>query len=108
MTDTTYPPLDVLKPVAQDLWVVDSGPMRAMGVIPIPVRMTVARLKNGELLLHSPTRHTGGLQRALEGFGPIRHLVAPNIVHWTFLKQWQRQLPTPSPGLRPPFANGGP
>ena len=53
MTKTTYPPLDVPKPVTQNLWVVDSGPMRAMGVIPIPVRMTVVRLENGEVLLHS-------------------------------------------------------
>lgn len=104
MTETTYPPLDVPKPVAPDLWIVDSGPMRAMGVIPIPVRMTVIRLGNGELLLHSPTRHTAGLQAALEGLGTIRHLVAPNVVHWTFLKEWQRQLPDAvtwaAPGLR--------
>jgi len=104
MTGITYPPLDVPKPVAPDLWIVDSGPMRAMGVIPIPVRMTVVRLKDGGLLLHSPTRHTAGLQAALEGFGPIRHLVAPNIVHWTFLKEWQDRLPDAvtwaAPGLR--------
>jgi len=104
MTQTTYPPLDVPKPVAQDLWIVDSGPMRVMGVIPIPVRMTVVRLESGELLLHSPTRHVAELQRALEGFGPIRHLVAPNVVHWTFLEEWQRQLPDAitwaAPGLR--------
>jgi hypothetical protein len=104
MTDITYPPLDVPKPVAENLWIVDSGPLRAMGVIPLPVRMTVIRLENGELLLHSPTRHTAELQTALEGFGPIRHLVAPNIVHWSFLKDWQTQLPEAvtwaAPGLR--------
>lgn len=104
MTTTTYPPLDVPKPVAPDLWIVDSGPMRAMGMIPIPVRMTVLRLQSGELLLHSPTRHTAPLQAALEDLGPIRHLVAPNIVHWTFLKEWQRRLPEAltwaAPGLR--------
>lgn len=104
MTTTTYPPLDVPKPVASDLWIVDSGPMRVMGLIPIPVRMTVLRLENGDLLLHSPTRHAAPLQAALEGFGPIRHLVAPNIVHWTFLREWQRRLPDAvtwaAPGLR--------
>lgn len=104
MTEITYPPLDVPKAVTQDLWVVDSGPMRAMGVVPIPVRMTVVRLGNGELLLHSPTRHRPPLQAALEAFGPIRHLVAPNIVHWSFLKEWQDALPEAvtwaAPGLR--------
>ena len=104
MTLTTYPPLDIPKPVAQDLWVVDSGPMQAMGVIPIPVRMTVLRLAKGELLLHSPTRHAAGLQAALEALGPVRHLVAPNVAHWTFLKDWQRAFPQAvtwaAPGLR--------
>lgn len=104
MTTATYPPLDLPKPAAEGVWVVDSGPMQAMGVIPIPVRMTAIRLENGDLLLHSPTRHTPALQAALEGFGPIRHLVAPNIAHWTFLKEWQARLPKvttwAAPGLR--------
>src|SRR5215212_533607 len=30
--DGTYPPLDVLKPVADGLWVVDSGPLRVFGL----------------------------------------------------------------------------
>uniref|UniRef100_UPI002FC73B2C DUF4336 domain-containing protein n=1 Tax=Escherichia coli TaxID=562 RepID=UPI002FC73B2C len=93
MTEITYPPLDVPKNVTETLWIVDSGPMKAMGVISIPVRMTVIRLKNGELLLHSPTQHTEKLQGILEEFGPIRHLVAPNIAHWTFMRDWQRHLP---------------
>ena len=42
--DVTYPPLDVLKPVAKDLWIVDSGPQEAMGLT-LPVRMTVIRLE---------------------------------------------------------------
>lgn len=104
MTDMTYPPLDVPKPVTEGLWVVDSGPLRAMGVIPIPVRMTVIRLESGDLLLHSPTRHTAALQAALEGFGPIRHLVAPNIAHWSYLRDWQDHLSDAvtwaAPGLR--------
>ncbi len=38
--DATYPPLDVAKPVAPGIWIVDSGPLSVMG-IPVPVRMTV-------------------------------------------------------------------
>jgi hypothetical protein len=51
----TYPPLDTLKPVTKDVWIVDSGPMTAMGFVPLPIRMTVVHLNNGSLLLHSPT-----------------------------------------------------
>ncbi|MGU3475897.1 DUF4336 domain-containing protein [Methylobacterium sp. D48H] len=92
MPDATYPPLDVLKPVAEGVWIVDSGPLRALG-IPLPVRMTVVRLGDGSVWLHSPTRYDAGLHRAIAALGPIRHLVAPNIAHWTFLKDWQTQCP---------------
>ena len=104
MADVTYPPLDVLKPVANDIWVVDSGPMKAMGMIPIPVRTTVIRLSTGDTMVHSPSRLTPDLQRQIKEIGPIRHFVAPNIAHWTFLKDWQQQVPDAitwaAPGLR--------
>ncbi|CAM3194449.1 MULTISPECIES: DUF4336 domain-containing protein [Methylobacterium] len=92
MPEATYPPLDVLKPVAEGVWIVDSGPLRVLG-LPLPVRMTVVRLGDGSLWLHSPTRYDAALHRAIEAVGPIRHLVAPNIAHWTFLKDWQNQCP---------------
>lgn len=88
MSHATYPPLDALKPVADDLWIVDSGPLRALG-IPLPVRMTVVRLSNGDVWIHSPTRFDEALCGAIETLGPIRHLVAPNVAHWTYLKAWQ-------------------
>ncbi|WEF24698.1 DUF4336 domain-containing protein [Paracoccus sp. S3-43] len=104
MTDVTYPPLDRLKPVADGVWIVDSGPMKAMGVIPIPVRTTVIRLEAGGMLIHSPSRLTPDLRRQIEVIAPIGHLVAPNIAHWTFLKDWQQQFPEATtwgaPGLR--------
>jgi hypothetical protein len=101
--DATYPPLDVLKPVAENVWIVDSGPQHAMGLT-LPVRMTVIRLENGEVWLHSPTRFNGELRRTIETLGPIRHIVAPNIAHWTHLKDWQSSCPSAvtsaAPGLR--------
>src|SRR4051812_45559529 len=88
----TYPPLDVPKPVAADVWVVDGGPQRVLGM-PIPVRMTVMRLADGGLWLHSPVRHTPGLATALQALGPIRHLVSPGTAHWTHLQGWQAAFP---------------
>ena len=69
-TEVSYLPLDILKPVTDDLWIVDSGPLRLMG-LRLPVRMTVIRLSSGEIWLHSPTRFDEGLKREIEGFGPI-------------------------------------
>lgn len=85
---TVYAPLDAPKPFADGVWLVDSvlGPG-------LPVRMTVLRLANGDLVLHSPTRYSPALHRALERLGPIRHLVAPSSVHWVFMKAWQDASP---------------
>lgn len=98
-----YPPLDVPKPIAEGVWVVDSGPINAMG-LQLPVRMTIFRLPGGDLLLHSPTPFSGEVARAVEALGRVRHLVAPNIAHWTFLADWQRAYPDATtwaaPGLR--------
>jgi hypothetical protein len=102
-SDVTYPPVDVLKPVAENVWIVDSGPQQAMG-LSLPVRMTVIRLASGDVWLHSPTRFNGELRREIEVLGPIRHIVAPNVAHWTHLKDWQTTCPaatiSAAPGLR--------
>jgi Domain of unknown function (DUF4336) len=102
--EVTYPPLDVLKPVAENVWIVDSGPLKAAGLVPLPVRMTVIRLADNGLLLHSPTRFDVDLRGQMEGMGPVRHLVAPNSAHWTFVKAWQERIPEATtwaaPGLR--------
>ena len=101
--NVAYPPLDTLKPIADNVWIVDSGPIRAMGM-PLPIRMTVIRLFDGTLLLHSPTSFSSDLGKALEAIGPISHLIAPNSAHWTFLSDWQTHYPravtSAAPGLR--------
>ena len=98
-----YPPVDTPKPVAGDVFVVDSlmpGPLGSA----LPVRMTVIRLPGGDLVLHSPTRFSYPLKLQLEALGRIRHLVAPNVAHWMFLLDWQRACPDAvtwaAPGLR--------
>lgn len=102
-SSTTYPPLDVLKSVADGVWIVDSGPLRMLGM-PLPVRMTVIRLATGDMWLHSPTRFDAALKREIEQIGRIRHLVAPNSAHWSFMREWQRHCPDAvtwaAPGLR--------
>lgn len=87
-----YPPLDLAKPFAPGLHVVDSGPHRAFG-IPLPVRMTVIRLGDGGLLLHSPTRLTEGLANQLAAIGPVRDLLAPNVGHYAYVASWQAAFP---------------
>lgn len=101
--DVGYPPYDTPKRIDDGVWTVDAAPIRAAGLI-LPLRMTVFRLLDGGLLLCSPTRYTPGLRGALEAIGPIRHLVAPNVAHWMFLRDWQVACPEAlawaAPGLR--------
>ena len=98
----TYPPLDEPKAIDDGLWIVDSGPISAMG-LGLPIRMTIVRLTNGDLLLHSATPYSAELAYAIDALGRVRHLVAPNVAHWTFLAEWQRAYPDAvtwaSPGL---------
>jgi hypothetical protein len=68
-----------LRRLDDDLWVVD----RPLGILGIQVgaRMTVIRLENGDVLLHSPVTPDAELCDALAEIGPVRHLVAPNKLH---------------------------
>jgi hypothetical protein len=101
---TTYAPLDILKHLGESIWIVDSGPLHAVGVIPLPVRMTVLQLTGGGIVLHSPTRYDQSLRQEIEKLGPIRHIIAPNSAHWSFVKDWKERVPDAvawaAPGLR--------
>jgi hypothetical protein len=102
-----YPPLNVPKPLAEGLWVVD-GPVVQMRyllgtTLPFSTRMTVVRVSGATLWLHSPTERTPELQRAIDALGPVSVLVAPNRLHWMALGAWQQAYPAAvtwgAPGL---------
>ncbi|WP_156489674.1 SDR family oxidoreductase [Bradyrhizobium sp. DOA1] len=78
--------------VTDDIWIADDAPISAAG-LRLPVRMTVVRLSNGDLVLHSPVRYSPALHNELERLGTIRYLLAPNVAHWIFMPAWQKRLP---------------
>jgi len=86
------PPLNTPKRVTENLWIVEAPPIRPGGM-PLPLRMTVIRLADGGLLLHSPTAYAPGLAAELDALGPVRHLVAPSYAHWMFVDEWRRAHP---------------
>ena len=91
-----YEPINSYKPVAPDIGIVD-GPLEFMpwaGIrLPFTTRMTVVRLGDGGLLLHSPTRFDPTLAAQLQTIGPIRHLVSPNRIHYAGIGNWSRAFP---------------
>src|SRR5262245_11000832 len=66
--------------------------------------MTVVRLKNGDLFLHSPIAFEATLAGRLQSMGRIRHLVSPNQFHYAHIGEWSRAFPDAvtwaSPGVR--------
>jgi hypothetical protein len=94
MTRTGYLPYEPqLVPVqlAENIWTVE-GPEVAyrLGgmVIPCPTRMTVAKLADGKLWLHSPVAYTTVLDQALRRLGCVSALIAPNSYHYAHVKAW--------------------
>jgi len=102
-----YEPINVLKPVGEDLWIVD-GPLVKMSYlgtsIPFPTRMVVVRLQSGELFLWSPTELVEGLRSQIDVLGLVRHLVSPNKLHYVHISAWKATYPEAvawaSPGAR--------
>lgn len=96
-----YEPINTLKPVSGDVWIVD-GPIthfRYFGTqvpfitLPFPTRMTIVRLANGDLWIHSPTALTPELKSEIEALGPVRHLIAPNKIHFWWVPEWKKAFP---------------
>jgi hypothetical protein len=88
----TYPPLNTLKPVARDVWIV-CGPTIGFGFpwprMALPTRMTVIRLEDRGLFIHSPTPLTPALTRDIEGIGAPRWLIGPNRLHYWWIPEWR-------------------
>lgn len=95
-----YEPINTLKAVADDLWVVD-GPeitmtypwFKTLGA-PFTTRMTVVRLSSGDLWIHSPTPITEQLFTELNGLGRVSALIAPNRLHYWWIPDWIRRYPS--------------
>ena len=109
MPATLYEPINVYKPLAERIGIVD-GPLEYLTVagvqlpMPFTTRMTVIRLADGDLFLHSPIVFDASLAAALAAMGRVRHLVSPNQFHYAHIGEWQKAFPDAvawaSPGAR--------
>ena len=68
-----------LRQLDDHLWVAERR-QRFWG-LEVGSRMTVVRLDDGSLLLHSPLPLDAELRRQLDELGPVRYAVAPNRFH---------------------------
>lgn len=102
----TYSPLNTLKPVAENVWIVDGGLIR-FGLpglpwpkMPFPTRMTVIRL-DGRLFIHSPTALGPALRAEIEQIGHPAWIVGPNRIHYWWIPDWHAAFPEAAVYLAP-------
>ncbi len=64
-----------------------------LGGMDLGGRMTAVRLPDGGLWLHSPVRFSQEVRAAVDALGPVRFLVAPNLMHHLSLRDWAAAYP---------------
>lgn len=83
----------MLHKVAEGVWVAHQ-PLKAAGLVEMGTRMSVLRLSDGGLFLHSPIRRTPELSAAVDALGPVSVIAAPNKLHHLFVGDWMSAYPT--------------
>ncbi len=76
----------------QNLIWVNSVPLKYYG-FNIGTRMTVIKLKNGDLFLHSPTKFSNKLKAELDKIGEVKFLIAPNKLHHLHINDYAIAYP---------------
>jgi hypothetical protein len=79
------PPLRTLAP---NLWVVERPLKLRLALGYLPCRMTVIRLADGTLFLHSPVQLDASIRMTLEKLGPVAAIVAPSRAHHLFIADY--------------------
>jgi len=81
----------VLQQLDTDIWIAER-PQRFYG-LEVGARMTVIRLPDGSLLLHSPLALVAELRQELDAIGRVRFAVAPNRFHHLYAGEVARAYP---------------
>lgn len=80
-----------LAPLANGIWTA-STPIRFAGVW-FPHVMTVVRLQDGSLVIHSPCRFSTSIFEGLAALGTVMHVIAPNWFHDLYLADYRNAYP---------------
>lgn len=78
--------------LAQDIWIFEGRAVQFMG-FPFSTRMTVIRLSNDELWIHSPIELSDEIMEQISMLGRVKYLIAPNHLHHLFLLEWIESYP---------------
>jgi uncharacterized protein DUF4336 len=78
--------------LAPNLWIFDQDDFDA-GAGKVGTRMTVIRLADGGLFLHSPTKLDDETRRGLDAIGEVRAVIAPSRAHHLFVADYMKAWP---------------
>lgn len=91
-----------LKKIGEEIWIYEGTTVSFYG-FPYSTRMTVIRLRQQELWIHSPEKLNAALKQELATLGKVNYLISPNKLHHLFLSEWIRAYPSAknyaAPGL---------
>ena len=71
-----------LQKLAENVWIASQD--HSWLGLRVGSRMTVVRLSNGRLWLHSPVAMSPRLREELDALGPVAHIVCPNLYHHVY------------------------
>ena len=92
-----------IRELHRDLVAIDH-PLRLPGGLELGTRSCLIRLSSGGVVVHAPGPLSEDVRRAIDAFGPVRALIAPNLLHHFFLAESSAAFPQArvfaTPGLR--------
>jgi len=80
-----------MRELGQGVWLVERG-FKMLGA-EFGNRMTIIRLVDGDLLLHSPVAWDEALAAQVRQLGKVRYLLTPNLFHGAHVAAWQAAFP---------------
>ncbi|WP_298307324.1 DUF4336 domain-containing protein [uncultured Erythrobacter sp.] len=84
----------MLQPFGPNFWLCDGPAVTGAAGFHFPTRMIVIELPSeGGLWVWSPVGVSEDVRAEIDALGPVRHLVAPNNLHHTFLPDWVATYP---------------
>ena len=81
-----------MEKLAHEIWIFNGNPVQFLG-LPFSTRMTLVRLSNGELWVHSPIKLSDTIKEQIDTLGQVKYLIAPNHLHHLFLPEWIAAYP---------------
>lgn len=92
-----YQPINILKPIDDNIWMVD-GPIIHMDFVlgakvPFSTRMMVVKMPDGGLWLHSPIAPDEELFAQIDALGEPTSIIAPNSIHYWYVPDWVERYP---------------